>query len=176
VSYLIPELLETSRLVLRMFREEDWKDLHKYYFDELCMKYTFGRALTEGESWRAMASLAGHWHLRRYGSYALESKTDHRVLGIAGLDYPIDWPEPEIQWGLCREHWGKGYASEAVRAVKKMAAQYLPDLSLISLIHPDNANSVNLAKAVGAYFEKEYYFRDGMWSIYRHTDIRRELL
>jgi predicted glycosyltransferase len=42
-----------------------------------------------------------------------------------------------------------------------MAAQYLPDLSLISLIHPDNANSINLAKAVSAYFEKEYDFRGG---------------
>lgn len=137
------------------------------------MKYTFKhmlkpRALTEGESWRAMASMVGHWQLRRYGTYALENKVDHRVLGIAGLDYPIDWLEPEIQWGLCREFWGKGYASEAVRAVKKMAAQHLPDLSHISLIHPDNANSINLAKAVCAHFENEYDFRGGKWYIYRH--------
>lgn len=169
MHYLIPESLETDRLILRIFRQEDWQDLHKYYSDELCTKYTFGRPLTEGESWRAMAALVGHWQLRRYGSYALESKADHSVLGIAGLDYPIDWPEPEIQWGLCREYWGKGFASEAVRAVKKMAAQYLPDLSLISLIHPDNADSINLAKAVGAHFEKEYEFRGGKWSIYRHV-------
>src|SRR5574341_809543 len=113
VSYLIPESLETDRLILRIFREEDWKDLHQYYSGEMCMKYTFGRALTEGESWRAMAGLVGRGQLRQYGSYALENKTDHSVLGIAGLDYPIDWPEPEIQWGLCREYWGKGYASEA---------------------------------------------------------------
>src|SRR5262245_15374330 len=168
MNYLIPELLETDRLILRTFREPDWKDLHKYYSDEVCTRYTIGRTLTEGETWRAMASLVGHWQFRKYGSYALENKADHKVLGIAGLDYPIDWPEPEIQWGLCREYWGQGYASEAVRAIKKMAAQYLPDLSLISLIHPNNTNSINLAKAVGASFEREYDFRGGIWSIYRH--------
>jgi hypothetical protein len=52
--------------------------------------------LTEGETWRAMAGLIGHWQLRRYGLYALENKTDHKVLGFAGLDYPNDWPEREI--------------------------------------------------------------------------------
>ena len=168
MKYLIPEFLETDRLALRIFRENDWKDLHAYYSDEACTRYTIGRTLTEGETWRAMASLIGHWQLRQYGSYALENKVDHRVLGFAGLDYPIDWPEPEIQWVLCRTYWGKGYASEAVRAIKKMTDQYLPDLSLISLIHPENTNSIKLAEAVGAHFEREYDFRGGKWLIYRH--------
>jgi RimJ/RimL family protein N-acetyltransferase len=71
-----------------------------------------------------------------------------------GLDFPNDWPEPEIQWGLARRYWGMGYASEGVRAIKKMTAHYLPELSLISLIHPENTNSLTLAKAVGASFER----------------------
>jgi RimJ/RimL family protein N-acetyltransferase len=93
----------------------------------------------------------------------------NKVIGIAGLDYPNDWPEPEIQWGLSRKFWGQGYASEAARAVKEMAANHLPDLSLISLIHPENQNSINLAKVLGAQFEREYYFRDDNWHIYRHV-------
>jgi RimJ/RimL family protein N-acetyltransferase len=169
MDYLTPEFLESHRLLLRPFQENDWKDLHKYYSDEASMKYTNGRALTEGETWRTMAAMIGHWQLRRYGSYALEEKTAHHVIGVAGLDYPNDWPEPEIKWGLIRDFWGKGYASEAVRAVKQMWVEYLPDLSLISLIHPKNTNSINLAKAVGAYFESDYEFRGDTWSIYRHT-------
>jgi RimJ/RimL family protein N-acetyltransferase len=88
--------------------------------------------------------------------------------GVAGLDYPNDWPEPEIKWGLIRDFWGKGYASGAVRAIKKMWIEYLPELQLISLIHPENANSINLAKALGAYFERDHEFRGDTWSIYRH--------
>ena len=170
MNYLTPEFLDTDRLVLRMFQEDDWRDLHKYYSDEACMKYTVGRALTEGETWRAMAAMIGHWQLRRYGSYALEEKSSRQVIGVAGLDFPNDWPEPEIKWGLIRDFWGRGYASEAVRAIKKMWIDYLPELSLISLIHPANNNSINLAKAVGAYFERAHEFRGDTWSIYRHTN------
>ena len=167
-DYLIPEELETDRLLLRMFRTNDWKDIHEYYGDADCAKYTSGKALTEHESWQKMAAILGHWQLRSYGSYALEEKKLNRVIGLAGLDYPSDWPEPEIQWGLGREFWGKGYASEAVRTIKEMTRQFIPNLSLISLIHPDNSNSSNLAKSVGAKFEKEYFFRNGIWHIYRH--------
>ena len=167
--YLIPERLETERLVLRMFLETDWRDMHRYYGDAECTRHTSGTALKEPESWQKVASLLGHWQMRGYGSYALEEKATTCVLGVVGLDYPLDWPEPEIQWGLSRASWGKGFASEAVRAVQKIAKQYLPDLSLISLIHPNNINSINLAVAVGASFEKEYYFRNDTWSIYRHA-------
>jgi RimJ/RimL family protein N-acetyltransferase len=168
MDYLIPEELETKRLILRTFRLEDWESIHEYYSDPECTLYTTRRPLSENESWQKLAALAGHWQLRKYGSYALEEKNLKRVIGIAGLDYPNDWPEPEIQWGLARKFWGMGYASEAARAVKEMAGKYLRGLSLISLIHPENKNSVNLAKSLGAYFEKEYYLRDDKWHIYRH--------
>jgi RimJ/RimL family protein N-acetyltransferase len=160
MSYLIPEQLETERLLLRMFRLTDWQDIHEYYSDPECTKYTSRRPLKEYESWERMAALIGHWTLRNYGAFAMEEKILKRVIGISGLDYPIDWPEPEIQWALVRKFWGKGYASEASRAVKEMAAKYLPNLSLISLIHPQNQNSINLAKSLGARFEREHFFRD----------------
>lgn len=169
MKYLIPESLETERLNLRMFRETDWKDLHEYYGDPECTKYTIGRPLKEHESWQKLAALLGHWMLRNYGSYAMELKTTGKVIGIVGLDYPIDWPEPEIQWGLSRPFWKKGYAREAVMAVKKMTAEFLPDLPLISLVYPDNSNSINLAKAVGARFEREYLFRGDNCLIFRHV-------
>ncbi|HEU4859993.1 MAG TPA: GNAT family N-acetyltransferase [Chitinophagaceae bacterium] len=169
MKYLIPEVVETDRLILRMFRLDDWKDIHEYYGDSECSRYTTGKPLNENESWQKMAAVLGHWQLRNYGSYALEEKKLKRVIGIAGPDYPSDWPEPEIQWGLAKEFWGKGYASEAVRAIKNMTARHMPEISLISLIHPQNINSSNLAKSVGAIFEKEYFFREATWHIYRHV-------
>src|SRR5215471_19223031 len=121
MKYLIPESLETERLHLRMFKASDFLALHEYYGDQECAKYTSRRPLQDFETWQKLAAQIGHWQMRNYGSYALELKSDKSVIGLAGLDYPYEWPEPEIQWGLNRNYWGKGYASEAVRAVKKMA-------------------------------------------------------
>ncbi|MCF8173621.1 MAG: GNAT family N-acetyltransferase [Burkholderiaceae bacterium] len=171
--FKVPQRLETERLVLRMFVEEDWRALHEHYSDAECVRFTFGRAQSEAGSWRAMASMLGHWQLRGYGPYALEEKATRLVLGTVGLWYPIDWPEPEIKWALARRHWGQGYASEAVRAVQAMAGDSLPGLPPISFINSANAASIRLALAVGATLERETEFRGACWHVYRHPSPRR---
>ena len=145
------------------------RELHALYSDAECIKYTIQRSLSEAESWRTMAGMIGHWYLRGYGPYAVEEKSSGAVMGPVGLWYPIDWPEPEIKWALSRSFWGKGYASEAARAVKQMAAQYVPEMALISLIYSDNDRSKNVAIALGAKFEKEIDFRGIKVHIYRHN-------
>ena len=169
MSYLIPEKIETSRLVLRCFKEDDWLDLHRLYSDPECTRYTIQRTLTEGESWRTMATMIGHWQIRGYGPYAVEDKATGKVMGPVGLWYPNDWPEPEIKWALASGYWGCGYASEAARAVKQVAAEYMPETSLISLIFSDNQPSIKLAEAIGATFEREFEFRGQTAHIFRHS-------
>lgn len=168
VRFVIPERLETDRLILRLFVEDDWRALHEHYSDAECTRFTFRRALTEAGTWRAMASMAGHWQLRGYGPYALEEKATATVLGAVGPWYPLEWPEPEIKWALARRHQGRGFAGEAVRAVQHMARECLPDLSLISLIDRDNVASIRLARAVGATFEREIAFSGGLFQVFRH--------
>lgn len=167
-SFLIPQVLETGRLRLRPFAHDDWRALHEHFSDAECTRYTFRRALTEAATWRAMASMAGHWLLRGYGPYAVEEKTTGSVLGTVGPWYPLEWPEPEIKWALARRHWGRGYASEAVRAVQRVALEHLPQLRLISLIDSRNEASIRLALAVGARFEREMEFADAPFHVYRH--------
>jgi RimJ/RimL family protein N-acetyltransferase len=167
--FKIPNQIESDRLILRTFEESDWRALHAYYSDPICTQFTLQRILSEGESWRMLATLIGHWHLRGYGPYAIIPKTDSRVIGLVGLWFPIEWPEPEIKWGLAREFWGKGYAREAAVAVREMSAAILPSLQLISLILPENDRSIKLALGMGAQFEKQIDFRSGKANIYRHA-------
>ena len=168
----IPLTLATPRLTLRQFVHDDWPAMHQHYADPECTRYTFRRALTEGESWRAMASMLGHWSIRGYGPYAVVETASQAVLGTAGLWYPNDWPEPEIKWALSRQHWGQGYASEAVRAVQAMVAQHWEQAPPISFINAENSASIQLAKAVGATLEREVEFRGAPWHVYRHPDRR----
>ena len=170
-GYLVAERLETPRLLLRLPREPDWRGMHEHYSDRLCTRYTFGRELTEAESWRALASLAGHWLLRGYGPYAVEERVSGAFLGIVGLWYPNDWPGPEIKWAILRRHWKRGFAREAAQAVWRMAARALPKMSLISLIDADNGPSIRTALAVGARFEREMDFRGGRWHVYRYPEL-----
>ncbi|MEM8805855.1 MAG: GNAT family N-acetyltransferase [Cyanobacteria bacterium P01_G01_bin.38] len=168
MDFRVPEKLETQRLMLRQFQEADWPDLHEYYSDAVATTYTVGREFSEGETWRTLCSMVGHWYVRGYGPYAVEEKATGKVLGPVGFWYPNDWPSPEIKWALASQHWGKGFASEAARAVQQAGREFMPDISLISFINAENQPSINLALAIGAKLEKTIPFRGGNWHIYRH--------
>ena len=168
MEFLVPESLETERLLLRQFRDGDFEDLHQYYGDEAATRFTFGRRLTPGDTWRIMCGMLGHWQLRGYGPYAVEARASGQVLGTVGFWYPVDWPEPEIKWALARRHWGQGFASEAARAVQAAGREYLADISLISLIHRDNEPSIRLARSIGARFDREFVHEGETCHIYRH--------
>src|SRR5210317_239482 len=113
MKFVVPEQLESERLILRQFADADWRDLHRYFSDPVAMTFTQGRGLNEGDTWRVMCSMIGHWQLRGYGPYAVCAKADGRVMGSVGFWYPNDWPSPEIKWGLARDCWGQGFAREA---------------------------------------------------------------
>lgn len=169
MTFLIPEPIETPRLRLRAFCEEDLPALHEYYADPECARYTTGHPLSEDESREMLQHIQRHWQRKGYGPYAVEDSATSSVLGIVGLYYPKEWPEPEIKWGLIRRYWGRGYAAEAARAVAAMAARHLPELHLISLIHRHNLSSIQLARALGAVFEREMPFRGDIYHVYRHS-------
>ncbi len=167
---LVPLAIESERLLLRIPAEEDWRPLHAYYGDAESVRHTVGTPLTEGQTWRTVAGAVGHWSWRGYGPYTLVARDGGSVVGISGLWYPVDWPEPEIKWALIPSARGQGLASEAARAVRAMVREHLPELRPISLISVDNEASVRVALAVGARLEREVQFRGGRAAIYRHPD------
>lgn len=164
----VAETLSTHRLTLRPFSIKDWPQMHTYYSDPECTRNTTGRALSEGESWRTIAAMIGHWQIHGYGPYALEEKATSRLVGVAGFWYPGDWPEPEIKWGLLPAFWGRGFAKEAAAEVLAHGRKVLPELKFISLIHKENDNSANLARALGATLERELEFRSQRFNVFRH--------
>lgn len=49
-EFLVPEIIETDRLLLRQFKETDWPDLHEYMSSKQATEYTMGRTFCEGET------------------------------------------------------------------------------------------------------------------------------
>ncbi len=168
MSFRAPEQIHTQRLLLRQVTIQDWDGLLPYYTSPVATRYTTGKPLSRAETWRSIACMIGHWQIHGYGPYAIEDKTAGSLLGICGYWYPGEWPEPEIKWGLLENYQGKGFAREAATAVLTEAKQSLPEIPFISLIHPDNQASINLALSLGAVFEKEIDFWWSRFHLYRH--------
>jgi RimJ/RimL family protein N-acetyltransferase len=152
--------LETVRLRLRPFRAEDLEPYAAMCADPVVMRYVGERGiLSREEAWEEMATLAGHWHLRGFGMWAVEERETGAFVGRVGLHYPEGWPDREVAWALARPFWGRGYAAEAARVALGEAFGRLSWPRVISLIDPANTRSVRLAERLGERSEGEAVVR-----------------
>jgi RimJ/RimL family protein N-acetyltransferase len=145
--------LETERLTLRMWREDDFEGYARICADEEVMRYIGGKAYSRLEAWRSMAYMIGHWHLRGYGHWAVEEKASGHFIGRMGFFNPEGWPGFEVGWTLARESWGRGYASEGARRMLDYAFTEMDRDHVISLIHPENRASIKVAEKMGEKVE-----------------------
>ncbi len=141
-------VIETERLVLRGWRESDFEEHAAMCADPEAQRF-LGGPLDRGASWRSMAQHAGHWTLRGYGNWALERRSDGRLIGRAGLWNPEGWFGVEVGWRLARDVWGQGYATEAARASVAWAWSSLDVARLISVVNPENVASMAVAERLG---------------------------
>ncbi len=144
------QTLQSERLVLRMFGESDLDAYAEMCGDADVMRYLGdGHTLTRAEAWRHMAFVIGHWHLRGFGLWAVEERRTGQLAGRVGCWQPEGWPGFEIGWALRRRFWGKGYATEAALQAIDFAFNQLGQDRVISLIQPENGNSVAVATRLG---------------------------
>lgn len=143
--------LETERLILRGWREDDLDPLAAMMADIEVARFLTGdqRPLDRSSAWRHLALLVGHWALRGYGLFAVEEKATGAFVGRVGAWQPECWVGFELGWGLARAHWGKGYALEAARAAGDWAFAAFDLDRIVSLIHAGNIRSQALAQRLG---------------------------
>ena len=89
--------------------------------------------------------------------------------------WEIGGSETELGWGLAREHWGRGYATEAARALRDWAFGERGLTRLISLIQPEQPPSIRVAEKLGERHERDVEVRGlptRLYSIEPMTELR----
>jgi RimJ/RimL family protein N-acetyltransferase len=141
--------LETPRLLLRPPRLEDFDAWAVFLDDEIATHFLGGRQ-PRPTAWRTFMGMCGCWHMTGIAMFSVIEKSSGRWVGRLGPWHPEGWPAPEVGWGIAREHWNKGYASEGAAAAMDYAFDVLGWDDVIHCIHEDNLASQGVAKKLGS--------------------------
>lgn len=145
-------MIETPRLTLRAWRDEDRDDLSAMNQDPRVMAY-FGSLLTPEETDRMIGRMVALQAERGFCFWAIERREDKALLGICGLKIgPEGTPiagEMEIGWRFRVDAWGQGYARESAEASLAFAWANLDCPAVYAITVPSNERSWGLMERLG---------------------------
>jgi len=163
-------ILETARLRLREFIPADADALEAVLSDPVAMQYypvAFDRKGVE--LW--IDKNIGRYQHDGHGLWAMLLRSTGELIGdcgcavqeIEGLNHV------EVGYHVRRDLWGHGYATEAAQACIEYAFTRLGVDRVISMIRPENRQSVRVAEKNGLLCEKIVFWRGFDHCIYSKT-------
>lgn len=115
---------ETERLIIRSWKPDDLPIFIEMNKDKQVMRY-FPTTLNESDSRALYSIIQQEFNNKGWGLYAVEIKATGDFIGYVGLHeigFEADFtPGVEIGWRLGAEYHNQGFATEAAKAVLRLA-------------------------------------------------------
>jgi len=148
-------VLTTDRLLIRPWRDDDREPFAQLNADPHVMEH-YPASLSRTESDARVDEIVEHFAEQGWGLWAVELRATRQFIGFVGL-----WPRPyvtggpmvEIGWRLARSHWGRGYATEAARAVLRFGFEHLELDEIVSFTVPQNQRSRRVMERIGLHHD-----------------------
>lgn len=162
-------IANTKSLLLREFKITDMPQLFALYQDKKNLQYMFQQETNYVEFYdKYSAYIKNIYPFYDYGLWAVILKETGRVIGEFGLQQHIVDSKDEItvEYILHPDFQGKGFATQAIRAIFRYARDTLSFNRITAIIHPENLASIGAAKKCGMHFEKEFLFYNEVFHLY----------
>lgn len=167
--------IDTARLQVRRFAEEDWPEVHSYTSLPHIMEYLEEDVMTEAETQAFVRE-----HMKEEGTaYPVILKAQNRLIGH--IFYRL-WFAPrtyELGWVLHPDHHRRGYASEAALALLRYGFEEMNLHRIIATCQPENVASWGVMEKIG--MRREGHFQkcihrggDTWWSEYFYAMLAEE--
>jgi RimJ/RimL family protein N-acetyltransferase len=156
--------LETERLILRDWREEDWPRFWAGINTPAVMRWLGGLLGDDGMA-ATRARVESCTAANGFCFWVVERRVDGEILGFCGLKR-ADAPgssvtgEMEVGWLLREDAWGKGYAREAATAALDAAFDKFGADQVVALTVIENEASWGLMERLGMRRREELDYAD----------------
>ncbi|MCB0379144.1 MAG: GNAT family N-acetyltransferase [Bdellovibrionales bacterium] len=151
----------TERLILRPWKEEDFDFFAQLKSDHEVMRY-FPKLLGRQESNEVAHKIINSMNQNKFGIWMVEETNHHERVGIVGLqrvNFAAHFtPAVEVGWKLARQHWGKGYATEAARKSLELGFTDFGLEEIVALTIPENQASRKVMERLGMTYNPDEDF------------------
>jgi ribosomal-protein-alanine N-acetyltransferase len=163
-----PSILETPRLILRVFAPDDADALERLHGDATVMRFSIGGPKTREQITAFIRNSRESYQRIGYSQWAIVWKNTGQCIGECGIWLQqIDGVDAhELSYRLRRDFWNRGIATEAALACRLYVFDKLDLDRVISIIDPRNAASIRVAEKVGMRREKDALFHEIPVAIY----------
>jgi [ribosomal protein S5]-alanine N-acetyltransferase len=145
----VNHLLTTRRLVLRPVTARDHAALLAHWSAPDVRRFLFdGVTLSPAEIAEAIEASTRDFAAAGYGLWLIQEKDQADLVGTAGLR-PLEDLGLEIFYSLAPGSWGKGYATEAARAVLEHALGPLGLPEVLAEVDEGNIASLAVIERLG---------------------------
>ncbi len=147
-------MIETERLILRSWRDGD-RDAFVAMVCDPEVGAWLGGARTNAQALDDFVRTRAFWDTHGSGWLAISRKPDGAVVGrVVCRRQPPEWKHPmadevEIGWGLARDAWGHGYATEAAAAMMPWGFETLATPTIYSWTSAPNHRSEAIMRRIG---------------------------
>ena len=144
--------IETERLILRSWREEDATTFAAINQDPRVIEFLRG-PLSLGDCQNFITNANYHFTKYGFGLWVATLKETGEMIGFVGLNVP-DFvshftPCVEIGWRLAAKYWGKGYAFEAAKSVLEVGFKNFGLKEIVAFTVPKNLRSFSVMEIFG---------------------------
>lgn len=150
-------ILETERLILRPFKEDDAINVFECWeSDPDVAKYMFWTSHNDIEKTKEWITFElGQIEKQDWYRFAVVLKDTNELIGTALIYYEEEVECWEIGYNLGKKYWNKGYTTEAMRKVIDFASKQLKISEIVGRYAKENPASGNVMKKLGFNYEKD---------------------
>ncbi|MET9347682.1 GNAT family N-acetyltransferase [Streptomyces termitum] len=160
------DVLRTGRLLLRPVRGADVPAVTRLWTDPEVRRHLGGPVVEQVVRIRQRRIVGAA------GARAVVRAEDGAVLGLVTVEAAGRGGETEVSYQFLPEHWGRGYAREAVAAAVARVLETAP--SVVAVTQEANARSRRLLEAVGLEHAESFVEWDAHQVLYRRRAARTE--
>ena len=160
---MITPKLETDRLILREIHSDDVETTFNCWLqDNDVSQYMWWKASDDiAEAQKFVEFELQQLENEKWKRWIIVLKETKEVIGTCLVFYNDDENHWDISYNLGKNFWGKGYITEAMKAVMKFAETELGMKECITSYAKLNTNSANVLHKLGFKDEKEISYECG---------------